>query len=117
WWCCEALSRLKAKDALPALKRHALPTNPPGTFGPPGMGTGYIAAKALAQIAADAKHADVAQLLKSDNIWLRAGALPGLAQAEAAGVEALLREPAAEDNPAVVRHEAQVQLRRLQRKQ
>src|SRR5262249_31960152 len=37
WWCCEALARLKAKDALPTLSKHATATNPPGTFGPEGM--------------------------------------------------------------------------------
>src|SRR5262249_1960843 len=26
WWCCEALARLKAKEAVPALARHATDT-------------------------------------------------------------------------------------------
>src|SRR5204862_5526263 len=43
WWCCEALGRLKAKEALAALKRYAVATNPLGTFGPEGMATGYVA--------------------------------------------------------------------------
>ena len=113
WWCCEASGRLKAREALPVLARHAVATNPAGTFGRPGMATGYIAAKALAQIAADSKQTDVARLLKSDNIWLRAGALRGLAEARASGVEALLRQAAEPDNPALVRQEARVQLHRL----
>jgi HEAT repeat protein len=113
WWCCEALGRLKAKDALPALAKYAVAKNPPGTFGPEGMGTGYVAAKALAQVTADPKQADVAKMLASDNIWLRAGALRGLAEARAPGVEELLRNAAEPDNPAVVRQEATVQLRRL----
>jgi HEAT repeat protein len=112
WSCCEALGRLKANDALPVLARYAVPTNPPGTFGPEGMATGYIAAKALAQIAADPQHAEVARLLASDNIWLRAGALRGLAEARVPGIEGLLRQAAAEENPALVRNEARVQLRR-----
>jgi HEAT repeat protein len=116
WWCCEALAQLKAKDALPVLAKYAVKTNPPGTYGPEGMATGYVAAKALARIAEDAKQADVAKLLKSDNVWLHAGALRGLAEAKAPGVEALLREATAEDNPAILRYEAAVQLRRWQMK-
>jgi HEAT repeat protein len=111
WWCCEALARLGAREALPALTRNATTANPPGTFGPPGMATGYVAAKALAQIAADPKQADVARLLKSDNVWLRTGCLRGLAEVRATGVAALLEEAASEENPALVRSEARVQLR------
>src|SRR5262249_34243129 len=113
WWCCEALGRLQAKDALPALARHVNAGNPPQTFGPEGMATGYVAARTLARIAADPKQADVAGCLGSDNIWLRAGALRGLAEARAPGTEELLRKAADPESPAVVRSEAQVQLRRL----
>ncbi|MCI0458728.1 MAG: HEAT repeat domain-containing protein [Gemmataceae bacterium] len=112
WWCCEALGRLKAAEALPTLGRYAVESNPTGTFGPVGMGTGYPAARALARIAADPRHKDVARLLASENVWLRAGALRGLAEARAAGVEGLLREAAGPDSPAVVLQEARVQLAR-----
>jgi HEAT repeat protein len=113
WWCCEALARLKAKDALSVLAKYATATNPAGTYGPEGMPVGYIAAKALAQIAADVKQADVTRLLASENVWLKAGALRGLAEAGAAGVEGLLQQAATEENPALVRSEARVQLQRL----
>jgi hypothetical protein len=116
WWCCEALGRLRAKEALPALARYAVPVNPPGTFGPPGMATGYVAARTLAQIAADAEDTKVAGLLASENPWLRAGALRGLAEVRAAGIEKLLQQAAEEDNPALVRHEALVQARRIHAK-
>jgi hypothetical protein len=114
WWCCEALARLKAKEAIPVLTRYAVPTNPPGTFGPPGMATGYIAAKALVQIAGDLKHPAVARLaaLKGgSNIWLVAGALRGAAEA------GLLKDKTNElthaNFPALERQEARVQARRL----
>jgi HEAT repeat protein len=113
WWCCEALARLKAKEAVPALRRRAVPENPPGTFGPQGMAAGYAAARALAYIVADPQQADVARLLASGNIWLKAGALRGLAEARAPRVEEVLRRAAAEENPALVRQEARVQLARL----
>ena len=77
------------------------------------MAAGYIAAKALAQIAADSRQAEVARLLGGENLWLRAGALRGLAEAETPGVEALLRQAVGSENPALVRQEAQVALRRL----
>jgi HEAT repeat protein len=113
WACALALGRLKAKEAVPVLARHAVPKNPPGTFGPEGMATGYIAARVLAQIVADPAQPDVARLLKGENIWLRAGALRGLAEGKAPGIEALLRQAAEEENPALVRQEARMQLRRL----
>jgi HEAT repeat protein len=111
WWYCEALARLRAKEALPALKKYAAPDNPTNTFGPAGMATGYPAAMALARIAADPQHPDVARLLESTNVWLRAGVLRGLAEARAPGIEKLLRAAADEDSPAVVRQEARMQLR------
>lgn len=117
WWCCEALAGLQAKEALPALMKHAVPTKPPGMHGPDGMATGYIASKALAQIVADPKDGDVAKLLASDNVWLRAGALRGLAEAKGPGVEEVLKQAASPDSPAIVKQEAEVQLRRLAVKQ
>jgi HEAT repeat protein len=116
WWCCDALGRMKAKEALAALARHAVSSNPPGTFGPEGMATGYIAAVAVGRIAADVKHAEIARLLHSDNIWLRAGALRGLAESNAPGIEKLLRAAAGVESPALIRHEALVQLQRLSAK-
>jgi hypothetical protein len=45
---------------------------------PAGMGHGYPAARALARLAADARHQEVQQLLHSENHWLRTGALHGV---------------------------------------
>jgi HEAT repeat protein len=115
WWVAEALARLKAREAMPVLAKYAAPANPSGTFGPEGNVTGYIAARSLARIAADAADPAVARLVKNDNVWLRAGALRGLAEARAAGVNDLLRAAAEEDAPALVRYEARVQLNRLKK--
>jgi HEAT repeat protein len=115
WWCCEALAQLRAKDAIPLLANYATPTNPAGFYGPEGMPLGYIAAATLARLAADVKQSDVARLLKSDNIWLKAGVLRGLSEANAAGVEELLQEASKEDNAALTREEARVQLQRRER--
>jgi HEAT repeat protein len=112
WWCCDALARLRAKEAIPALAKYAVATNPPGTFGPEGMATGYPAAVALARLAANPAQPDVARLLKGDNDWLRAGALRGLVEAQAPGIEELLRA-AQDDDATLVRQEARVQLREL----
>jgi hypothetical protein len=112
WWTCEALGRLRAEEALPVLARLARAGNPPGSYGPEGMPVGYIAAATVARIAANAKQVDVAPLLQSDNPWLRAGALRGLAEAKAPGVQKLLREASGPEEPALVRQEARVQLQR-----
>jgi HEAT repeat protein len=116
WWYCDALARLKAKEAISVLAKHAVPVNPAGTFGPPGMVTGYIAARSVARLAADPGQADVARCLKSENVWLRAGALRGLAEARTPGIDGLLRDAADEESPALVRYEARVQLNRLRMK-
>ena len=79
------------------------------------MGTGYCDARTLARIAGAGKHRDVARLLKEENVWLRAGALRGLAESQAAGIEALLEQAAEEDSPALVRYEARVQIQRRKR--
>jgi HEAT repeat protein len=110
WWCCEALGAMEAKEALPVLVKYAKATNPTGTFGPEGMPLGYVSARTLGRIVGDVKHADVQQLLKSDNVWLRAGVLRGLAEAHAPGVAAVLEDASRADQPALVRQEASVQL-------
>ena len=115
WWCCEALASLRATEAIPALTKYATAAKPAGVFGPPGMMPGYVAAKAIGQISGNIRHPQVIPLVASDNIWLRAGALRGLADAKADGIEHLLRQALDPDNPEVVRQEARVQLRRLSR--
>jgi HEAT repeat protein len=116
WWTCEALAKLKAVEALPALARFAVPMNPAGIYGPPGMANGYVAAKALAQIAGSVRHPDVIKLLAGENMWLRAGTLRGLAEAHAEGIEGLLMKAMGPENAEVVRQEARVQLRRLNKR-
>jgi hypothetical protein len=113
WWCCEALAERQAREALPVLARYAGAKNRSGFFGPEGMATGYVAARALARIAADAKDPVVARLLQDENIWLRAAALRGLAEAGAQGIDHLLEDAARESSPALIRHEARLQLHRL----
>jgi HEAT repeat protein len=115
WAICDALARLQAREAMPILARHAVPANPSWAFGPEGMATGYIVSATLARIAADARQADVARLLQSPNPWLRAGALRGLAEARAPGIEELARKALDEANPALVRQEARVQLAALRK--
>jgi HEAT repeat protein len=112
WWCCEALGRLGAREAIPTLAKYAAPSNPPNTYGPAGMALGYVSAWTLAKLTGDVKDNEVQRLLKSDNVWLRAGALRGLAEAKAPGVEELLTAAAMADQPAVVRQEAAAQLGR-----
>jgi hypothetical protein len=77
------------------------------------MGYGYPAAKALAQLTGEISRPEVQRLLESDNIWLRAGALAGLAQARVPGIEDVLDRLLDERQPGLIQHEAAVCLARL----
>jgi len=113
FWTCEALAKRGVQAAIPTLARYAGEESPPGLHGPVGMGYGYPAAKAVAYLAAEVSHPEVERLLASPNIWLRAGALAGLTEAHAPGVEDLLAELLAEPQPALIRDHAAVGLSRL----
>jgi len=113
YWACEALADQGVEAALPKLAQLASTENPAGLHGPLGMGLGYPAAKALARLAGRIDHAEVRRLLDSENIWLRAGALAGLTEARAPGIERLLREVAEEHPSGVVFDHARVGLAQL----
>lgn len=107
YWGCEALARERVESASPVLAKYASAAPVTGTHGPLGMGFGYPAAKALARIAGRVDHGEVQRLLASDNGWLRAGALAGLMEARAPGIEELLETLLADSQPALVRSQAQ----------
>lgn len=113
YWTCEALARRSVAEAIPALARYARAEDFPGTHGPSGMGLGYPAAKAIARLARSAEHPEVRRLLAADNLWLRAGALAGLTEARAPGIEDLLHGVLAGHPPALVANQAEVGLRTL----
>jgi hypothetical protein len=81
------------------------------------MGLGYPSAKALARLAGRIDHAQVQRLLESENIWLRAGALAGLTEARAPGIELLLREILETHPSGIVFDHARVGLARLEQQQ
>ena len=83
------------------------------SWGPLGMGLGYPAAKAIARIAGRIDDDQVQRLLASENIWLRAGALAGLTEARAPGIEQLLEAVLQEHPPGVVYDHARVGLAQL----
>jgi hypothetical protein len=110
FWTCAALARRGAHAAIPALARYATEEHPSGLHGPAGMGYGYPAAKAVAHLAADVSHPEVRRLLASENIWLRAGALAGLTEARAPGIEDLLVGLLQQHQPALIHDHAAVGL-------
>ncbi len=110
FWTCEALARRGAQSAIPTLARYATAEAFAGLHGPVGMGYGYPAAKALAQLAGRISHVEVRRLLGSDNIWLRAGALAGLTEARAPGIENLLGRLLDQHQPAIIHNHAAVGL-------
>lgn len=113
YWACQALADRDVQAALPKLAQLASAENPAGLHGPLGMGLGYPAAKALARLTGSIDHAEVQRLLGSENIWLRAGALAGLTEARAPGIERLLRDLAETHPSGVVFDHARVGLAQL----
>ncbi len=110
FWTCEALAQRRADAAVPVLARYASEEEFSGLHGPVGMGYGYPAAKAVAHLAGDVSHPEVRRLLTSENIWLRAGALAGLAEARAPGIEDLLVGLLQQPQPALIHDHASVGL-------
>ena len=113
YWICEVLASRGARAAVAPLAKYAQPKVWPGLHGPIGMGYGYPAAKALARLASDTSHPEVARLLKETNIWLRAGAIAGLSRAKTPGVLPLLQRLQGQHPPALVRAEAALARNRL----
>jgi hypothetical protein len=119
YWTCEALAAQRIDRAIPSLVRFTVdddprgPYDPAGLHGPAGMGFGYPAAKAVARTIGQIPHPQVQRLLDSDNIWIRAGALEGLIEARAPGIEQLLTEMLKVHQPGLIRDHALVGLARL----
>jgi HEAT repeat protein len=113
YWACEILARRRVKSAVPILARIARAADPPGIHGPPGMGRGYPAARAIARLAADLADPEVRRLLKSQNVWVRAGALSGLTEVGAPGTEQLLERLLEGHEAALIRDHARVGIRLL----
>ena len=114
YWTCEALARRGTRRAIPALAKYATADVIANLHGPIGMGYGYPAAKALARLAAEISDPEVDRLLADDNIWLRGGALAGLTEAKAPGIESLLRRLLNEDQPGMIHDHCRVGLRSLE---
>jgi hypothetical protein len=113
YWTCEALAAGRIDKAIPTLVRFTADDNPPDLHGPAGMGFGYPAAKAVARLVQEIPHPQVQRLLKSHNIWIRAGALEGLIEAQPPGVEHLLTQMLNVHQPGLIRDHAIVGLTRL----
>jgi hypothetical protein len=113
FWTCEAIAQRGAEDSIPLLVRCAELEAPDGVHGPAGMGFGYPAAKAAARLAGRLSHPAVKRLLGSENVWLQAGTLAGLTQADAPGLAQLLARLLREPHPAMIRDHAAAGLLRL----
>ncbi|NUQ62934.1 MAG: HEAT repeat domain-containing protein [Pirellulales bacterium] len=114
YWTCEVLAGRRMKSAAPVLAKLAHAESPAWLHGPAGMGHGYPAARAIARLAGDLGDTEVRRLLVSENVWIRAGALAGLAESRAPGVERLFEKILASHQPAVLRDHARVGLARIQ---
>ena len=116
YWYADSLGRLNAKEAVAALAPYAAPKTFDRTYGPIGMAYGFAAARALGMIADDVPQSDIAALLTSDNVWLRAGVLDGLVERAGPSVTGELRKILANPPSAILEEEARYGLRRLTRK-
>lgn len=114
YWTCQSLAQSDAQAALPALAGYATGEHPAGLHGPVGMGYGYSAAKALAQLAGRIDHPQTQRMLADDNIWIRAGAVAGLTEADAPGVERLLGRLLDRHEAGIIQNHAAVGLSQLE---
>jgi HEAT repeat protein len=113
YWYADALGRLQAKEAIAALAPFAEPVTHDRTYGPIGMAYGFAAARALGMIAEDVQPAEIARLLSSDNVWLRAGVLDGLVERAGPAVSGELRQILANPPSAILEEEARYGLTRV----
>lgn len=114
YWTCEMLADRQVVSAVPLLAKLAHAENTPWLHGPAGMGQGYPSAKAITRLLGDREREEVRRLLQSDNVWVRAGAISGLTEVRAPGIEQLLEELAKGCQPALIRDHARVGLTRLE---
>jgi len=77
------------------------------------MAYGFAAARALGMIADDMQQNEIARLLSSDNVWLRAGVLDGLVERAGPAVSSELRKILANPPSAILEEEARYGLKRL----
>ena len=110
YWTCEAIGDRRVQSGLPALVRLVHAAEPVHFHGPAGMGRGYPAARAIARLLADVRAPEVQRLLRSENVWVRAGALSGLTSARAAGIREILEGLLTSREPALIRDHAAVGL-------
>lgn len=112
YWAADALGRLKSPLAGTALAPFATGTPQPNTFGSAGMAYGFAAARGLG-LTGDRTSKSVADLLTSDNVWLRMGVLDGLIDRGDATIADQLRTLAAESPSALLEAEARYGLHHL----
>lgn len=111
YWTADALGRLRSKDAVAALSQYAIDKPFDRTYGPVGMAFGFAAARSLGMIADDMAHDEVARLLASDNVWLKAGVLDGLVERRHPAVAELLQQQLDRAPSAILEEEARFGLR------
>lgn len=113
YWTADTLGRLRAAEAVEPLTQVAVGKTFSGTYGSIGMAYGFAAARGLGMIADAGDHAAMANLLASDNVWLRAGVIDGLVEQGDAGVIGELEKIIAESPNAILEEEARYGLQRL----
>ncbi len=116
YWYADTLGRLKAREATVVLGQYAVSKMYERTYGPVGMAYGFAAARALGMIADGPEEAEIAALLASENVWLRAGVLDGLVERAGPSLAPELRKILAHPPSAILEEEARYGLKRLTQK-
>lgn len=116
YWYADALGRVQAQEAAAVLSQFAQVKTYERTFGPVGMAYGFAAARGLGMIVDDMQTAEIARLLSSDNVWLRAGVIDGLIERQPDAVKAELQKILSNPPSAILEEEARYGLKRLTQK-
>lgn len=116
YWAADTLGRLRAADAIGPLSAIAVEKSFDRTFGAVGMAYGFAAARGLGMIVGDLKQPEIARLLQSDNVWLRAGVLDGLVERGDGAVVGQLERILSESSSAIVEEEARYGLKRMKQR-
>lgn len=98
YWAADAIGRTRAAGGAEALSQLAEAKTYAKTYGSIGMAYGFSAARGLGLLANGPDDTAIRQLVRSENVWLRAGVIEGLGErrnetaADLAGLEPMLEE-------------------------
>lgn len=116
YWAADSLGRLRSPEAIEPLAAIAIGKPFDRTFGSVGMAFGFAASRGLGMIVGETQRPEMARLLQSDNVWLRAGVLDGLVERGDPAVVGQLERILSESSSAILEEEARYGLKRIKQR-